>query len=127
MPVTRTILKKTLQQAVVKFVGNGMSNVTPQDLLFTNVTLDLPNVQMNITGMLWTTPDGGGPIIVTRNNSTVMLLNGNDNWSLSQMFGISDTSNNSANITVVMPANSTVYMHISTPAGFIEPDQQTKR
>lgn len=127
MPVTRTVLKKTLQQAVVKFVGDGMSNVTPQDLLTTNVTLDLPNVQMNITGMIWSIPDGGPPIVVTRNNSTVMLLNGNDNWSLSQMFGFVDTSNNSANITVVMPANSTMYLHISKPAGFIEPDQQTKR
>ena len=126
MPVTRTVLKKTLQQAVVKFVGDGMSNVTPQDLLTTNVTLDLPNVQMNITGMIWTTP-GTVPIIITRNNSTVMLLNGNDNWSLSQMFGFVDTSNNNANITVVMPANSTMYLHISKPAGFIEPDQQTKR
>jgi hypothetical protein len=90
------------------------------------VTLDLPNVQMNITGMIWSTP-GTVPIVVTRNNSTVMLLNGNDNWSLSQMFGFVDTSNNSANITVVMPANSTMYLHISKPAGFIEPDQQTKR
>jgi hypothetical protein len=126
MPVTRTVLKKTLQQAVVKFVGDGISNVAPQDLLTTNVTLDLPNVQMNITGMIWSTP-GTVPIVVTRNNSTVMLLNGNDNWSLSQMFGFVDTSNNNANITVVMPANSTMYLHISKPAGFIEPDQQTKR
>ena len=126
MPVTRTVLKKTLQQAVVKFVGDGMSNVTPQDLLTTNVTLDLPNVQMNITGMIWSTP-GTVPIVITRNNSTVMLLNGNDNWSLSQMFGFVDTSNNSASITVTMPANSTMYLHISKPAGFIEPDQQTKR
>jgi hypothetical protein len=126
MPVTRTVLKKTLQQAVVKFVGDGMSNVTPQDLLTTNVTLDLPNVQMNITGIIWSTP-GTVPIIITRNNSTVMLLSGNDNWSLSQMFGFVDTSNNSANITVTMPANSTMYLHISKPAGFIEPDQQTKR
>jgi hypothetical protein len=126
MPVTRTVLKKTLQQAVVKFVGDGVSTVTPQDLLTTNVTLDLPNVQMNITGMIWTSP-GTVPIIITRNNSTVMLLNGNDNWSLSQMFGFVDTANNNANITVVMPANSTMYLHISKPAGFIEPDQQTKR
>ena len=126
MPVTRTVLKKTLQQAVVKFVGDGMSNVTPQDLLTTNVTLDRPNVQMNITGLMWTAPDTL-PIVITRNNSTVMVLNGNDNWSFTQMFGFADTSNNNANITVVMPANSTVYLHLSTPAGFIEPDQQTKR
>ena len=94
-------------------------------LKLTDETLDLPNVQMNITGMMWTTPDVF-PIVITRNNSTVMILNGNDNWSTSQMFGFADTSNNSANITVTMPANSTIYLHISKTAGFIEPNQQTK-
>jgi hypothetical protein len=133
MPVIRTVLKKVRQQAVVKIVGNasagssdGTANIGPLELKLTDETLDLPNVQMNITGIMWTTP-GAFPIVITRNNSTVMILNGNDNWSTSQMFGFADTSNNSANITVTMPANSTIYLHISKPAGFIEPDQQTKK
>ena len=132
MPVIRTVLKKVRQQAVIKIVGDrsagtsdGTANIGPLELKLTDETLDLPNVQMNITGMMWTTPDVF-PIVITRNNSTVMILNGNDNWSTSQMFGFADTSNNSANITVTMPAHSTIYLHISKPAGFIEPNQQTK-
>ena len=78
---------------------------------------------MNITGMMWTTP-GPNPIVVSRDGTVVMYLNGNDNWSMTQMFGISDTANNSANISVAMPANSLIYFAISKPAGFIEPNQQ---
>jgi hypothetical protein len=43
---------------------------------------------------------------------------------MTQMFGISDTANNSANISVAMPANSLIYLSISKPGGFIEPNQQ---
>jgi hypothetical protein len=133
MPVIRTVLKKVRQQAVIKIVGDrsagtsdGTANITSLDLKLTDETIDQPNVQMTITGIMWSAPDTL-PIVITRNNSTVMILNGNDNWSTSQMFGFADTSNSSANITVIMPANSTIYLHLSKPAGFIEPDQQTKR
>ena len=132
MPVIRTVLKKVRQQAVVKIVGDrstgssdGTANIGPLELKLTDETLDQPNIQMNITGIMWSAPDTF-PIVITRNNSTTMILNGNDNWSTSQMFGFADTSNNNANITVTMPANSTIYLHISKTAGFIEPDQQTK-
>ena len=79
---------------------------------------------MNIAGMMWTTP-GALPIVVSRGGSNTLYLNGNDNWSLTQMFGFSDTSNANANITVTLPANSTIYLHLSKPAGFVEPDQQS--
>ena len=132
MPVIRTVLKKVRQQAVVKIVGDrstgssdGTANIGPLELKLTDETLDQPNIRMNITGIMWSAPDTI-PIVITRNNSTTMILNGNDNWSTSQMFGFADTSNNNANITVTMPANSTIYLHISKTAGFIEPDQQTK-
>ena len=130
MPVIRTILKKARQQAVVKIVGDrsagssdGTSNIGPLELKLLDETLDQPNIQMNITGIMWSAPDTF-PIVITRNNSTTMILNGNDNWSTSQMFGFADTSNNSANISVSLPANSTIYLHISKTAGFIEPNLQ---
>ena len=123
MAVTKTILKKVRQQASVKLIGDGQVNITSLDLKLSDDTLDQANVRMNITGMMWTTP-GPNPIIVSRDNTVVMYLNGNDNWSMTQMFGISDTANNSANISVVMPANSLIYFSISKPAGFIEPNQQ---
>lgn len=126
MPVTTTILKKVRQQATVKMIGSGTATITYADLKMADDTIDAANIQMNITGMLWSTP-GVTPIVITRNSTDVMYLNGIDNWSMSQAFGISDTSNNSANISVTLPANSMIYLTISKPAGFIEPNQQIKK
>ena len=123
MPVVKTVLKKVRQQAVVKMVGDGSSTITSVDLKLTDETVDQPNVQITIAGMMWTTPDTL-PIVVSRGGSNILYLNGNDNWSLTQMFGFSDTSNANANITVTLPANSTIFLHLSKPAGFIDPNQQ---
>ena len=126
MPVTRTVLKKVRQQAVVKLIGDGQANITSLDLKLSDETVDQPNVQMNITGMMWST-SGASPVVVSRNGIAILYLNGNDNWSMTQMLGFADTSNTNSNISIAMPANSLVYLHLSKPAGFIEPDQQTKR
>lgn len=126
MPVVRTVLKKVRQQAIVKLIGGGSATITSLDLKLADETVDQPNVQMTITGMMWSALEGL-PIVVSRNGTDVMYLNGNDNWSLTQMLGFSDTSNTNSNITVALPANAMVYMHLSKPAGFIEPDQQTKK
>lgn len=126
MPVTTTILKKVRQQATVKMIGSGTATITYADLKMADDTIDAANIQMNITGMLWSTP-GVTPIVITRNGTDVMYLNGIDNWSMSQTFGIADTSNNSANISITLPANSMLYLTISKPAGFIEPNQQIKK
>jgi hypothetical protein len=123
MAVTKTVLKKVRQQAVVKFIGDGVANINYLDLMLANDTIDLPNIQMNITGMAWST-DGNLPIVITRNSVVVQYLQGTDNWALTQAYGISDTSQNAANIFVTMPANSMIYLTISKPAGFIEPNQQ---
>lgn len=125
MPVVRTVLKKVRQQAIVKMVGSGTSTITSLDLKLADETVDQPNVQMTITGAMWSTDNS--PIIISRNGTDIMYLNGNDNWSLTQSLGFSDTSNINSNISVAMPANSTIYLHLSKPAGFIEPDQQTKK
>jgi hypothetical protein len=125
MATTVTILKKVRQQAVVKIIGDGLANISSANLSIADETIDQPNVRMNITGIMWSTP-GSIPIVVSRNGTAVLYLNGNDNWSMTQMMGFADTVNNNANISVAMPANSLVYFTISKPAGFIEPDQQTK-
>jgi len=123
MPVVKTILKKVRQQAAVKLIGDGSATITSLDLALADEIVDQPNVQMNITGAMWTTP-GPVPIIITRNGTVTQYLNGNDNWAMAQMFGISDTANNSANITVTMPANSMMYLSITKADGFNEPNQQ---
>lgn len=129
MPAVQTILKKTRQQAVAKVIGDGQANITYLDLKLADETIDLGNLSYTITGMLWTATDSlAAPIIVRRNGTNVLILHGNDNWSTTQMFGFSDTSNSGANINVTLPSSGgTLYLHMSKPGGFIEPDQQTKR
>ena len=123
MAVVKTGLKKVRQQAAIKLIGDGSASITSLDLALADEVVDQPNVQMNITGVMWTTP-GPVPIIITRNGTVTQYLNGNDNWAMAQMFGISDTANNSANITIIMPANSMVYLSITKADGFNEPNQQ---
>jgi hypothetical protein len=125
-----TILKKTRQQAVAKVIGVGQANITYFDLKLPDETLDLGNLVINITGMVWTS-EGASPISVKRtvgwpeNGEEVLTLYGNDNWSLNQMFGISETANNNGNIHIVMPAGGgTMYITLSKPSGFIEPNLQ---
>lgn len=123
MAVTTTVLKNVRQQAVVKMIGDGQANVTYYTLKLSDDTLDIGNIQMNITGLVWST-NGSTPIVISRNGNIVMYLHGSDNWALSQTFGISETVNNNANISVALPANALMYLTISKPAGFIEPNQQ---
>jgi hypothetical protein len=127
-----TILKKTRQQAVAKVIGVGQANINYLDLKLPDETMDLGNLVINITGILWTSEGASGsPITVKRTvgwpaiGEEVLTLYGNDNWSLNQMLGIVDTANNNGNIHVVMPAGGgTMYMTLSKPSGFIEPNFQ---
>jgi|688.fasta_scaffold104500_2 hypothetical protein len=127
-----TILKKTRQQAVAKVIGTGQANINYLDLKLPDETIDNGNIVINITGVLWTSEGASGsPITVKRTvgwptiGEEILTLYGNDNWSLNQMLGIVDTANNNGNIHVVMPAGGgTMYMTLSKPSGFIEPNFQ---
>jgi hypothetical protein len=127
-----TILKKTRQQAVAKVIGTGQANINYLDLKLPDETIDNGNIVINITGILWTSEGASGsPITVKRTvgwptiGEEILTLYGNDNWSLNQMLGIVDTANNNGNIHVVMPAGGgTMYMTLSKPSGFIEPNFQ---
>lgn len=123
MPVVKTVLKKVRQQAVVKLVGDGSAEITSLDLKLADENVDQPNVKVNLGGVMWTAP-GPNPIVITRDGTVTQYLNGNDNWSMSQMFGFPDSANNSANISVALPANSMVYLHLTKADGFDEPNQQ---
>jgi hypothetical protein len=126
------ILKKTRQQAVAKVIGVGQANITHLDLKLSDETVDLGNLVINITGMFWTSEGASNsPITVKRTvgwpaiGEEVLTLYGNDNWSLNQALGVVDTANNNGNIHVVMPAGGgTMYMTLSKPSGFIEPNFQ---
>lgn len=125
MPITKTILKKVRQQAVVKLVGDGTANVDLiADLKLSDETVSNPsNVRVNINSLYFNCDTG--PILVKRNNSNVLVLFGSDNWFFSQSSGFTDTSNSSANVVVTIPASGgTVILGLTKENGFAEPDQQ---
>lgn len=132
MAVTKTVLKKVRQQAVVKFVGDGTANVDlDTDLKLADETfLGYANTNVTITGMVWSATDSAAnPILIKRpfTGANTAVLFGNDNWSLSQMFGFVDTSNSSSNIQITLPpAGGTLYLTVTKNNGYREPNQQTK-
>jgi len=126
MAVTKTILKKVRQQAIVKLVGDGTANIDLNaDLKLADETFKgYANANVNINSIFWSVPDTA-PTLIQRNNSNVMILVGNDNWSMTQMMGFSDSSNNSANITVTIPGfGGTVYLGLTKADGYVTPNDQ---
>lgn len=125
MPITKTIIKKVRQQAIVKFVGNGTANVNLiADLKLDDETpLDPANIKVNINSIYFNTETG--PITIDRGGSNVFVLFGSDNWFFTQTSGFSDTSNASANVVVTIPSSGgTVILGLTKEKGFVEPDQQ---
>jgi hypothetical protein len=129
MAVTKTIIKKVRQQAVIKFVGDGQANVDlNSDLALADETfLGYANTNVTITGIIWST--NTGPVVIKRpsTGANAIVLWGNDNWSFSQMFGFVDTSNISSNINISLPnEGGTLFLTLTKKNGYREPDQQTK-
>jgi hypothetical protein len=129
MAVTVTTIKKTRTQAVFKFVGDGAANVTHLTAKLADETLDLPNISMPITNVVWSSSDASvNPVVIKRdffNPANAYILHSSDNWALSQVYGAGDYSNASSNISVFLPATgATLFLTISKPAGFVEPNLQ---
>ena len=130
MPVTTTYLKVVRGQAIVKVVGDSAtatidigSNIKLADETFAGYG----SANVTINSVLWSSTDANAPILIKRpaNGANVMILHGNDNWSLSQMMGFVDSSNSTANIAITMPAGGgTVYLGLSKVDGYTPPNQQ---
>ena len=126
MPISKFIIKRVRQQAIIKFVGDGTANVDlVADLKLPDETVtDVANtVRVNINSVIFTNSNSTTPITIARNGNTVMQLFGNDNWSFNQMMGFVDNENNGANIKVTLPATSTLFLGL-TKQGFNEPNNQ---
>ena len=126
MAISKFIIKRVRQQAIVKFVGDGTANVDlVADLKLPDETVtDVANtVRVNINSVIFTNSNSTTPITIARNGNTVMQLFGNDNWSFNQMMGFVDNENNGANIKVTLPATSTLFLGL-TKQGFNEPNNQ---
>lgn len=126
MPISKFIIKRVRQQAIIKFVGDGTANVDlVADLKLPDETVtNVANtVRVTINSVIFTNSNSTTPITIARNSNTVMQLFGNDNWSFNQMMGFVDNENNSANIRVTLPATSTLFLGL-TKQGFNEPNNQ---
>ena len=134
MPVTRSILKNVRQQAVVKFIGNGISNVDLRaDLTQPEETFQgFGNTNVTIKTVMYSTTDAtSAPILIQRGvNATVatnvMILYGTADWELDQGAGFVDDTGANSNVTVILPASgATLYLVLGKTSGYIGPDLQT--
>lgn len=127
MAITKTVLKKVRQQAVIRFVGDGTSNVDSNvDVALSDETFEgYANVNVNINAVFFTNGSSTTPITISRNGFTVLQLFGNDNWSFAQMNGFVISDNNNANVSVTIPSpGGTVILGLTKAKGYREPDQQ---
>lgn len=126
MPITKTILKKVRQQAVIQLVGDGTANIDLNaDLCLADETFKgYANANVNINAVTFSTNETA-PIIISRGGANVLILYGNDNWYFAQNQGFVLTQNNTSNITVTIPsATGTVILGLTKAAGYAEPDRQ---
>jgi archaellum component FlaF (FlaF/FlaG flagellin family) len=127
MAITKTILKKVRQQAVVKFVGDGTANVDCNaDVRLSDETfIGYGNANLNINTVYYNQSNTLTPITITRNGNVLFQLFGNDQWLLSQQSGIVDNTFNGANIVVTIPApGGTVILGLTKAGGYTPPDLQ---
>ena len=138
MAITKSILKNVRQQSVVKLINDatvGTANVNLIDLKLTDETfLGELNCNVNIQTVIFSASDSSiNPIVIARGNSlsnafitgNVMYLHGADKFELTQDAGFHDKTLNSSNISVLMPAQSMLYLVLGKSAGYQEPDQQS--
>jgi hypothetical protein len=105
MPVTKTILKNTNQEAVVKVAGTAAAATIDlsADLLAASQSLDGDTQTVNIAGLVWTGATDG-IIQITRNSVVVATLQSNAAGGLDftgQMM-IPETINNTSDIVVTI-------------------------
>ena len=127
MAVTKTVLKKTPQTAVVKLVGSGTATIDLDvDLKTADESfLGYANANVNVAGILWSL-GGTDSLTIARNSTTTMVLYGNDNWTLNQQWGFTDTANNQANIACTLSGSGgTAFVTLSKTQGYTLPNQQT--
>jgi hypothetical protein len=134
MAVTTTILKNVRQQAVVKFIGNGIANIDLRaDLTKSDETfLGFGNTNVTIKTVMWSTTDSvSSPILVQRGvNATVatnvmILYGGASDWELDQGAGFVDNVGANSNVTVILPApGGMLYLVLGKTTGYAGPNQQ---
>ena len=127
MAITKSILKKVRQQAIVKFVGDGTANVDCNvDVRLSDETfIGYGNANLNINTIYYNQANSITPITITRNGNVLFQLFGNDQWLLSQQSGFVDNTANGANIVVTIPSpGGTLILGLTKAGGYTPPDLQ---
>jgi len=134
MAIDKSTLQNVRQQSVIKFINHGLTyataNLVLSELKMSDEVFDQPNSQVNIQTVIFAASDSSAaPIVISRGPnsfsiSNVMYLHGSDSLDFAQTVGFRDQTLNSANITVLMPAMSMLYLVLGKSAGFQEPDFQ---
>lgn len=130
MPATKTIIKKTHQEAVVKVVGTGGGSVTidlSDDLLPTGQVLDGATQKASIVAVMWT-GDTAGAIEITRGLLTVMNLQAAPAGQLffDGQIMPPDNTGETDDISVTITGDAELWIRLRKTAGYkttIEPEQ----
>lgn len=139
MAVTKTILKNTKRQAVVKLVGTGQATVDIYELKYVGPntiatgastmlheqTVVPANVVLTITDLYYDCSAHGN---ITRNGNVIWTMNpGTGTFNFTQEIGVALDQDANANVVVNLSttsANSSVLIGFTKGAGYNDPDLQ---
>lgn len=123
MATTVKTLKVTRRQAAFKISGTGLGNVSIYDALYSDQTIDVPNVKLNISDLAY---DVANSTSISRNGNVVFNMNaGQSEFNFAEKMGINLNEDSNANVQVNLGASpGTVIIQFSKEAGYTDPDRQ---
>ena len=132
MAITKTILKNTKRQAVVKLVGTGQATVDIYELKYVGANAMLhsqsvspANVHLTITDLYYDCSAAGN---IVRNSNVIWAINpGVGSFNFSQDIGVALDQDANANVVVNLSttgANSSVLIGFTKGTGYNDPDLQ---
>jgi hypothetical protein len=122
MAVTKTVLKNTNQESVVKVAGTAAAATIDisADLLASTQALDGATQTVNIVACKWCGLNNS-TITITRNSVNILTLNGADAGDLdfSAGYGFVDSTENTSDVVVtVAGAEAQVYLTLRKVGGY---------
>lgn len=136
MAVSKTILKNTKRQAVVKLVGSGSANVSIYEVAYVGANTQLTgssirlhdqsvtpaNVQLTITDLFYDCASAGN---ITRNGNVVWYLNpGTGTFNFTQEIGAALDESANANVVINLGADSSLLIGFTKGTGYNDIDIQ---
>jgi len=139
MPVTKTILKNTKRQAVVKLVGTGEATISIYELAYVGAntlatgssirlhdqSVTPANVQLTITDLFY---DVSAAANIVRNGNVIWAMNpGQGTYNFTQEIGVALDQDANANVVVNLSttnANSSIVIGFTKGTGYNDIDLQ---